>query len=725
MLKSRWASLAGAAVLVVTLVLIVIGLSGSFDRSGDANRDRGDPVTADPPDLRDGDGLYVEYWWGGDRTRAPEGEFVDVAVNQLMSCGIRVGGELACWGQVEGELPQGWFSQVELSSGVPAFEGTGCVLSVSGAVECWVSPDWTSGGPWLAPDGVFTDIAAAAGRWCAVGVDGAVVCWGEGLDGHDVLAESGFVEVSAHRVGWSDEFLVCALDAAGAVACWRDAFGDETVQLPSGPFESVSAAVYRSGAAGALSLGEMRLGSAVASEGDAVTVVGDVCGVRRGGRLECWNVSGQGPSPLVEPTGEFVKVAVGPRHGCALAADGSVRCWGDNEAGQRGPQLRRVFEWVVGDAVCERDGLLPPLSCERWADGEPIARDDPDHPYAGVPDDQVDPHSGPFSDVWVTDAGSCGSRIDGVLVCWGDPGAGFDPALGPFTQIAAGRLHACGLRPDGTAACWALLDDSLVNADPSSLDSYQLLLRRYHDEHWRDQDIAPEGRFAQLAAGETHTCALDDDGRIVCWGQPDEHPEPPLERFSQLSAAAGLSCASDGDHAAYCWGHIDGASVPPTRLSDEPITHVLATASAHRPCVTDSDSNLRCSHPSIADGPLWWVGPFTAIDARGPEACGIRQIDNAQICWDPRHPRLGPSTDDTAKNYAQLAYAYEPLSRSATSCTLDIEGAVECDSRVPSVTYPPTGQFTKIAISVMHGCGIRADRTITCWGNDASMEIDE
>lgn len=106
MLKRRWVSLAGAAAFVVVVVLVVLGLSGFFEGSRDTGNGGREPGLLDPPDGI----MYGEYWWGEGRTIAPAGEFVDVAAIELMSCGVGVGGELVCWGQVEFELPQGEFS---------------------------------------------------------------------------------------------------------------------------------------------------------------------------------------------------------------------------------------------------------------------------------------------------------------------------------------------------------------------------------------------------------------------------------------------------------------------------------------------------------------------------------------------------------------------------------------------------------------------------------------
>lgn len=486
----------------------------------------------------------VTWSWGEGRTVAPAGEFVDVAVNELMSCGVRVDGALACWGdiRVEGGLPEGEFSQVVLRGGYDGFGGaSGCALGVDGAVECFVDPEWRWANP-TAPPGVFVDISVGARRWCAVRADGAVVCWGAGFDGDEALAESGFARVFASQ-GGSPLHPVCALDEAGRLTCWDPESHPRVSEAAVGPFVSVSAAPYRVGVGSPARSGEASLGSAVAVGDDGASSAGVVCAVHSGGGVECWDGSGQSVSGV--PAGEFSKVAAGARHRCALARDGSVSCWGDNEAGQRDP---------VED--------------------------------------------GPFADVWVLDAGSCASRADGELVCWGDPGAGFDPASGPFSEIVAGRLHGCGLRLDATVTCWALLDELLLHPeDADGLSDAALALHDYHSAHWSSQDVAPQGRFVQLAAGETHSCALSENGEVVCWGDLEKHAEPPEGQFTQISAAGTTTCARSVVGDAVCWGSVGTATVPPLAPFEETMSHIVATAVPAQPCMLDAAGALKCWQP--------------------------------------------------------------------------------------------------------------------------------
>ena len=43
---------------------------------------------------------------------------------------------------------------------------------------------------------------------------------------------------------------------------------------------------------------------------------------------------------------------------------------------------------------------------------------------------------------------------------------------------------------------------------------------------------------------------------------------------------------------------------------------------------------------------------------------------------------------------------------------------IEC-----ATTSTPTGEFTAIAAGFAHSCGIRTDKTATCWGNNEYEQI--
>ena len=71
--------------------------------------------------------------------------------------------------------------------------------------------------------------------------------------------------------------------------------------------------------------------------------------------------------------------------------------------------------------------------------------------------------------------------------------------------------------------------------------------------------IAKQGNFLQACAAESHSCALDNEGGIACWGLnsldrakvPDKLKNV---KWKELSCGGGHTCAIDVNGWPACWG---------------------------------------------------------------------------------------------------------------------------------------------------------------------------
>ncbi len=71
------------------------------------------------------------------------------------------------------------------------------------------------------------------------------------------------------------------------------------------------------------------------------------------------------------------------------------------------------------------------------------------------------------------------------------------------------------------------------------------------------QSTPPAGTFTQISAGLRHTCAIQSDGSLACWGgDTSGQSTPPAGSFVQVSAGDAYTCAiqSLGGGAPVCWG---------------------------------------------------------------------------------------------------------------------------------------------------------------------------
>ncbi len=211
-----------------------------------------------------------------------------------------------------------------------------------------------------------TALTAGDSHTCVLLDDGAVKCWGRGLSGRlgqgdvanrgDGPAEMGddlpAIALGAGRVATAVSAgfdATCALLDDGSVKCWGDnAYG----QLGLGD------TIGRGGAAG--QMGEALPAVALGGGRTARSITLGLffaCALLDDGSVKCWGYNlygqlglgdkasrGDGPAEMGDSlpavslgAGRSARgVAAGDFHVCAVLDDGSVKCWGNNSAGQLG-----------------------------------------------------------------------------------------------------------------------------------------------------------------------------------------------------------------------------------------------------------------------------------------------------------------------------------------------------------------------------------------------------
>lgn len=143
-----------------------------------------------------------------------------------------------------------------------------------------------------------------------------------------------------------------------------------------------------------------------------------------------------------------------------------------------------------------------------------------------------------------------------------------DGALGLVHEIAAGYQHTCALRDDGRVLCWGHNKNGQLgistNAGTDGSNPGPFLVGN-----------EALGVVRHLAAGVTHSCAVREDGRVLCWGAnrygqlgsntnvgaTNPNPTPLMVDDSSLAVArflalgAAHSCAVRDDGRVLCWGN--------------------------------------------------------------------------------------------------------------------------------------------------------------------------
>ena len=201
---------------------------------------------------------------------------------------------------------------------------------------------------------------------------------------------------------------------------------------------------------------------------------------------------------------------------CAITADARVKCWGKCDLGQCGSEAVET----LGDEPGEMGDALLPVNL-------------------GSPQPEV-------TSLACTKDTACALSSDGTVRCWGNAaaegykgqfeltaqnghaintmGAVLPPMQLPTgrkaTSVSCGYTHCCVILDDGSALCYGYhahgelgygaSDTNVGSAAPATADEAGLV------------DLPPGRTAVKIACGASHTCAILDEGSVVCWGKGDE-----------------------------------------------------------------------------------------------------------------------------------------------------------------------------------------------------------
>ena len=172
---------------------------------------------------------------------------------------------------------------------------------------------------------------------------------------------------------------------------------------------------------------------------------------------------------------------------------------------------------------------------------------------------------------------SCAITVDGHAVCWGFNNAGqlgdgtterhhvgaVVAGLEDVSALAAGQQHTCAVgRPDAKAArgvyCWGLSNFGQAGGGGTT-----------------PVEVSGLEGATDVAAGQSHTCAVLGTGGVRCWGannfgqlgngvvNGDVHAEPtdvlgpdgePLGGIAEVATGMANSCALTVTGSVLCWG---------------------------------------------------------------------------------------------------------------------------------------------------------------------------
>ena len=326
---------------------------------------------------------------------------------------------------------------------------------------------------------------------------------------------------------------------------------------------------------------------------------------------------------------------------------------------------------------------------------------------------------------------TCAVLQDGDLKCWGGNAGG---QLGDGTRIdkrlplavnlstnlstiavAAASYHTCAIIADGSVRCWGTNSDGQVG-DGTATDRLSPTLISL-----------PTGKKAvAISAGEMHTCAILDDGSLVCWGDndfgqigdntttdrnaPTRVHLPSNRSVDELSTGAYHSCVLLNDSSMHCWGKNEYSQV------GSPGQYIL--------------------QPSVVQ--FWINQTVLDIAAGGGHTCALLN-DSTVRCWGWNSDgQIGDDSDNdrTTPREAHLPDGITPVSVVAGyehTCAILGDGSLRCwgrgnegqigdgstrDREEPRTVYLPRHRTAAAVVAgKTHTCAILDDGVMRCWGS--------
>jgi alpha-tubulin suppressor-like RCC1 family protein len=286
-------------------------------------------------------------------------------------------------------------------------------------------------------------------------------------------------------------------------------------------------------------------------------------------------------------------------------------------------------------------------------------------------------------------------------------------------SLATGSFHSCALQANGQVACWGSNASGQIGTGATASAVLAPFATSVTDA-------------VAIVAGTAHTCALRVGGTVRCWGAGTS---------GQLGDGQLVSNPS------------------PVQPSGLGANIVAIGAGRLHTCALRFDGGLRCwgrnEFGQIGDGTVvdratqrTVSGPsnFVAMELGDEHSCGIR-VDGTLSCWGANdRGQIGNGTTDTALAptlVSNLSQIRAVSGGGDTTCAIGIMspgGAVargcwgrndfgqtgfgKADRLVPLLASAPTG-IANISVGFTHACDMRREGIPACWGRNTLGQIGQ
>lgn len=322
-----------------------------------------------------------------------------------------------------------------------------------------------------------------------------------------------------------------------------------------------------------------------------------------------------------------------------------------------------------------------------------------------------------FVEVTAGERVACALTDDGRPLCWGRntnggvklPVSEAAPPTFPFDDVRfvslqGGGQRMCGVTTDDEFLCWGDNTNSAIKLQP--------------DDPWFHPptmvDLGTEQPVAGIGAGQTNTCVVLGDGRVLCWGQNqygvvdpggdlgDLGPMQPTTSAKRVAVGANNACVVTSTSRVRCWG----------------------SNSSYKSAPNSTMTNI---NPSAVDN-----STYQAVSLGVLHTCGVRSSGKV-ACWGSTSgmklgvddPLLAPEEMPVVVAGIPNATAIE--SGTVHSCALAAGDAwcwghwYQNAASLPRQFESPDGSdFVSLAAGSNFSCAVSQMGEIYCWGDNSN-----
>ena len=715
--------------------------------------------------------------------------FTSVSTGETHTCALDEEKELLCWGS-NTQLRLGHTAGVayyphRYTGNSEVYDQPLATISAGGAHTCAIRMDastwcWGLGNYGQIGDGIIyasgttpkqvqfennlTAISISAGNshTCAIMSDDSMYCWGFNDRGQlgignntnqllptKVLLPAGRTAL-AISLGYTQ---TCAILDDYSINCWGNngagQIGDGTTADRNSP-----SSVILSGINDPIQI-------AVGFE--------STCALFDDGSIQCWGNNNYGQLGIGSTTQsnspqtlnsishlEATSIQVGTYFACALFHDGAPRCWGYGTSGQLGagsnvnsnsPQLVKGYEEGMNEAYRFIQGteISIPIHVAGWDYTSSISGNLPSGiEWNNITNSLELNYLLPIGNHSASITFLAGTHSTTIIVDfeiieridqWSDRISSHTHGMAIVDDMEShipvdldlGGSHSCYISSNNFNYCQGdnaqgqLGDNSVTTrVTPSKIKYFEQPLK-------------------SISTGALHTCGIDYDGSLYCWGQNSngqvgigtttakytDRQEVTVEanglehnRALQVSANGGHTCALFDDLELYCWGYNNYG-----QLGIDSVTQQT------RPQIVNMPDNQR----------------VTDISNGQAHTCAI--VNNGSVyCWG--FNGYGQLGDNTTTNSHVPVYTQLPQGRTALaissgshySCAILDNNSIYCwgynnngqlgvgstiSSSLPVFSDMPTGSVpVQLSLGTDFTCAVLINGSAYCWGYNAQNQVE-